>query len=663
MNTKKIVDALINNAKCSYEFDVTTGQIEKDLIGTDGTNYTQKAGLSAPCSFNDLVDVYFGPKMSCSMLIGSQIQKISNEYLMDSYLSGKTRSEINFFYPVTNEYYRALFFMYEDDNSGHIMAFVVTREIAQVENEIFTSSGERKNQLQEETEYFYKNLMNAQSCGILAYTYPGYQIVTVNAEALRMFGCENIEQIQRELVDIIHRIYYPSLDLLDELKKLRYEDKAIDFECIFNKDKENECYVIGKAKIIYSLNGRRIIYSTYVDATEMRALQAFVEKAEEGNRAKSEFLFNISHDLRTPMNAIIGYTEVLQNHWNGDEASKRYLSKLVDSSRFLMFLLNNAIELASLERGMGTVKESLANTDRFHEMIDSVMESAMNERKLHFSRSIHIEHPNVMCDQMKLRIVFLNLLSNSIKYTPTGGSIRWDVEEMPSDRDGYALFKTVISDTGIGISEDFLPHIFEQFSRERNTTISGVLGAGLGMSVVKKLVELMGGNITVESKLGEGTSVTVILPHRIVERDELLRLTKAQSDKPQKVMKGKRVLLAEDNDLNAEIALMILSDVGFVCERVADGTEVVAAIENKPEGYYDIVLMDIQMPIMDGYKATRIIRQLDGKKSQIPILAMTANVLEEDKRMAFASGMNGHIAKPIDIDKLMDALFGVLIDR
>ncbi|MDD6036563.1 MAG: response regulator [Lachnospiraceae bacterium] len=322
--------------------------------------------------------------------------------------------------------------------------------------------------------------------------------------------------------------------------------------------------------------------------------------------------------------------EVLQAHWNGDESSKKYLSKLEDSSRFLMFLLNNAIELANLEKGLVTLKESLANADRFFEMMDAIIEGTMKERNLHFSRNIHMEHLNVMCDTMKLRTIFLNVLSNSIKYTPSGGCISLNLEEIPSDKEGYALYKSVISDTGIG------------------------------MPVVKKLVELMGGSITVESTLGKGTSVTVILPHRIVERDELLKLTKLQSDIPIKMIEDKRILLAEDNDLNAEIAMMILSDIGFICEHVIDGTEAVAAIENKPEGYYDLILMDIQMPILDGYKATRIIRQIEGEKSQIPILAMTANVMEEDKRMALAAGMNGHIAKPIDVDRLMDVLFSVI---
>lgn len=325
-----------------------------------------------------------------------------------------------------------------------------------------------------------------------------------------------------------------------------------------------------------------------------------------------------------------------------------------------MFLLNNAIELASLDKGLGTVKESLGNAARFHEMIDAVIENSLRERNLHFTRTINIVHQNAMCDISKLRVIFLNLLSNAIKYTPSGGSIRLELDELPSDREGYALFRTVIADTGIGINPEFLPHIFEEFSREKNSTVSGVLGAGLGMSVVKKLVDLMGGTITVESSLGKGTSVTIIIPHRIVEREELLGLTKLKSERTRKPITGKRILLAEDNELNAEIAVMILSDEGFICERVADGTEAVAAMENRPEDYYDLVLMDIQMPIMDGYKATQLIRQLEGRKSGIPIFAITANVLEEDKRMALAAGMNGHIAKPINIDALLDALFSVL---
>lgn len=660
MNAEKILAALAGNASYSFEFDVTAGIVENDIIGKSGINYTKKAGLSSPCLFNDLISRFFGEEIKCRFLNNSRKKSVSSEYLLNLYLSGETRYEVNVFYPETNSYYRNLYFLYEDENSGHIFAYVISREITEVENAIFTSSGEKKNREQVDSEVFYKNMLDAQASGILAYSYPGYQIIAANAETLRMFGLNSIDELKSNLREIVENTYYPSPITVEKLKSLRTMDASVDYDCILNKGTENERTVIAKTRIIYSPHGKRIIYTTYVDASEMQALKTVVENAESGNRAKSDFLFNMSHDLYTPMNAVIGYAELIETHWDDRVSAKKYLAKLMDSSKFLMFLLNNAIELASLESGKEKIKESLANAESFNDMLDAIIEKAMQERNLHFSRTVNVEHTNVMCDSMKLRVVFLNILSNSLKYTPTGGSISMELEEIPSGREGFALFRTVISDTGIGISPEFLPHIFENFSREQNTSKSGVLGAGLGMPVVKKLVELMGGSIFVESELGKGTKVTVNIPHRIVERDELLRLTKGKNTIERKLIEGKRILLAEDNELNAEISMMILSDVGFTVERVADGTEAVSAVEKNPDDYYDLVLMDIQMPLMDGYKATNLIRQLDGKKSQIPILALSANALEEDKRMSLAAGMNGHISKPVDVSKLCDAIFRVL---
>lgn len=660
MNAEKILAALAGNASYSFEFDVTAGIVENDIIGKSGINYTKKAGLSSPCLFNDLISRFFGEEIKCRFLNNSRKKSVSSEYLLNLYLSGETRYEVNVFYPETNSYYRNLYFLYEDENSGHIFAYVISREITEVENAIFTSSGEKKNREQVDSEVFYKNMLDAQASGILAYSYPGYQIIAANAETLRMFGLNSIDELKSNLREIVENTYYPSPITVEKLKSLRTMDASVDYDCILNKGTENERTVIAKTRIIYSPHGKRIIYTTYVDASEMQALKTVVENAESGNRAKSDFLFNMSHDLYTPMNAVIGYAELIETHWDDRVSAKKYLAKLMDSSKFLMFLLNNAIELASLESGKEKIKESLANAESFNDMLDAIIEKAMQERNLHFSRTVNVEHTNVMCDSMKLRVVFLNILSNSLKYTPTGGSISMELEEIPSGREGFALFRTVISDTGIGISPEFLPHIFENFSREQNTSKSGVLGAGLGMPVAKKLVELMGGSIFVESELGKGTKVTVNIPHRIVERDELLRLTKGKNTIERKLIEGKRILLAEDNELNAEISMMILSDVGFTVERVADGTEAVSAVEKNPDDYYDLVLMDIQMPLMDGYKATNLIRQLDGKKSQIPILALSANALEEDKRMSLAAGMNGHISKPVDVSKLCDAIFRVL---
>lgn len=659
MNAVKIVEAITHNADYSFEFDVTTGLIENDIISSIGTNLTQKCGLSVPCSFNEFISRAFGDKLGCRILSNSKIKSISNEYISECYLSGELRTEINIFYPETNSYYRNLFFLYENDNNGHIMAYVVSRKITEVEDAVFTSGGDKKNSQQQEYELFYKKMLDEQSSGILAYSYPGYQVIAANAVTLRMFGVDSINELQKNLASLIGNIYYPSPVTLIKLKELRTTDASVDYDCILNKGLDNEKTVIGKTRIVYSPQGRRLIYSTYVDASEMQALQTAVDNAESGNRAKADFLFNMSHDLRTPMNAIIGYSELIESHWDERDTARKYLSKLMDSSKFLMFLLNNAIELASLESGSVKIKESLGNALRFNDMLDAIIEKSLKERNIHFSRTVKVEHINVMCDSMKLRVVFLNILSNAIKYTPTGGSIDLELEEVPYDKEGYALFKTTISDTGIGISPEFLPHIFENFSREKNTSKSGVLGAGLGLPVAKNLLELMGGSISVESTVGKGTAVTVYIPHRIVEKDELLKLTKAHSSDDRKMIEGKRILLAEDNELNAEIAMMILTDIGFSCDLVTDGTEAVAAIEINPDNYYDLILMDIQMPIMDGYEATNLIRQLEGNKSKIPIVALSANALAEDIKMCFAAGMNGHIAKPIDISKLMDTLFSI----
>ena len=283
----------------------------------------------------------------------------------------------------------------------------------------------------------------------------------------------------------------------------------------------------------------------------------------------------------------------------------------------------------------------------------------MAKKGLTFTRQINVQHHYVMCDPVKLREVFINILSNAYKYTNEGGSVNMLLEEIPSDREGYALFRTTISDTGIGMSEEFLPHLFEEFSRENNTTEIKVEGTGLGMPIVKRLVELMDGTIEVHSRKDEGSTFIVTIPHRITEKSALVDHSGVELDP--KLFAGKRILLAEDNDLNAEIATEILSEAGFVLERAEDGQIACEMMEKAPDGYYDVVLMDVQMPNMNGYEATRTIRRMnDPVKAGIPILAMTANAFEEDKREAMRAGMNGHIAKPINVKELMKTLASVL---
>ena len=414
----------------------------------------------------------------------------------------------------------------------------------------------------------------------------------------------------------------------------------------------------------YDENGETIINILGRDVTEAHDkadTKAQLEIANASSAAKSAFLFNMSHDIRTPMNAIIGFTELLEKHLDDKELSRAYIKKIKISNDFLLSLVNNVLEMARIESGKTILDESCWNAYTFNDTLFSLFDSQMKEKGITFHRSSQVVHDEVICDETKLREVFFNILSNAMKYTPSGGSVSMDLTEIESDRPGYVLYQTVIEDTGIGMSEEFLPHLFEEFTRERSTTESKVNGTGLGMPIVKKLVDLMQGTIEVESRVGKGTRITVTIPHRIAQNTDAKQLAEETREYDADCFKGKRILLAEDNELNAEIAITILEEAGFIVEHAADGIICVDMLEKAEAGYYDLILMDIQMPNMDGYRATQTIRKFsDKKKAEITIVAMTANAFEEDKKDAYKAGMNLHIAKPIVVGELMAALAEIL---
>ena len=388
--------------------------------------------------------------------------------------------------------------------------------------------------------------------------------------------------------------------------------------------------------------------------------KALIE-AKVASKAKTDFLFNMSHDIRTPMNAIIGFTNLLEEHLDDRETLLNYIDKIKTSNEILLSLINNVLEMAKIENGKEHLDESSTNMVDFYHAICTLFDKQMNEKGIIFRHSLKIRHRNIMIDATKTREILLNILSNALKYTPTGNSVTMTVTELPSEREGYAVYQTVIKDTGIGMSEEFLSHMFEYFSRERTTTESGVSGTGLGTAIVKKLVDLMHGTIDVESRLGKGTKITLKMRHQITENQDVQQNFKNEQEYNTRDFTGKRILLAEDNDLNAEIAIAILGEHGIAAVRAEDGIVCMNMIEKADADYYDLILMDIQMPNMDGYKATKLIRQLpDKKKSKIPVIAMTANAFEEDKRNAIAAGMNGHIAKPIQVDKLLSMLAEII---
>lgn len=391
-----------------------------------------------------------------------------------------------------------------------------------------------------------------------------------------------------------------------------------------------------------------------------KVLEQALNAADSANKAKTNFFFNMSHDIRTPMNAIIGFADLLSKYEEDGERRKDYIRKIQESSRYLLELINNVLEMARIESGKMTLDESFSNVEELYNSFETIFLEQIRKKKIHFMKKTDVHCRNIVCDSTKVKQVFVNLISNAIKYTPEGGSVTMRLTELPSEREGYAVLKTVIEDTGIGMSADFLPHIFEDFSREKNSTQSRVIGTGLGMHIVKKMVDLMGGSIEIESEPGKGTKITVILSHKITDDANGKKYHESGNVFEKKEFEGKRILLAEDNELNAEIAVEILTDAGFEVAHAEDGVICIDMLQKAEPGYYDLILMDIQMPNMDGYKAASEIRKLSTDRRNIPIIAMTANAFEEDRQNALAVGMNGHISKPIEIPKLLAVLAGVL---
>ena len=506
----------------------------------------------------------------------------------------------------------------------------------------------RKEKLRQ--DIYYKELLDIENCGVLAYTMPGHKVIHMNAEALRMYGIESVEAAQRELGPLLRQVYYPDSDVLNQLKKLRNEDDMVDYECIIGKGKANECHALAKSKVVHIPTGERAVLTTFVDVSDMVMLKNALRRAEEGSRAKSSFLFAMSHDLRTPMNAIIGYAELMEAHWGEKEVTTNYLQKLKGASQFLLALIGNVLEIARIESGKETLTEAPWNLMKLEETLDILLDGEISRKQLTVNRNVNIRHANVYCDALKIREIIMNLLSNAVKYTSEGGKIVLDIDEKPSARDGFMTLQIRVSDNGIGISKEYVPYIFDAFTRERSSSESGIIGTGLGLRIVKSFVDLMNGDISVKSEPGKGTCFTVEISCKKIPEEELQQQMEEQ---PENVsLAGRRLLLAEDNGLNAEIAMTILQDADAEVELAADGKIAVDKMKDVPVGYYDAILMDIQMPNMNGYEATKAIRKLTDERAKIPIIAMTANAFEEDRQAALAAGMDDYVAKPVEISEL-----------
>lgn len=377
------------------------------------------------------------------------------------------------------------------------------------------------------------------------------------------------------------------------------------------------------------------------------------EKARKANEAKTRFLFNMSHDIRTPMNAIVGFSGLLEKSLHDEKKSLGYIKKIRVSSDILLTIINQVLEMARIESGKITLNPESVNIREMVEAMNTVFESSLTKKSLEYQCSLNVVHDQILCDKTKMEEIILNVVSNSIKYTNPHGKITVSIDELDSEDEKNANYKVVVEDNGIGMSQDYLPHIFEEFSREHTSTETRVAGTGLGLPIVKSLVDRMGGTIEVESEEGKGTRFIMKFSFPVSLENQVREKEKQNIPDITEKLEGKRILLAEDNELNAEIAETVLEETGIKVKHVEDGIQCIEELKKMPEKYYDVILMDVQMPNMDGYTATQRIRDLDDSRAEIPIIAMTANAYDEDRRKAQEAGMDGFLAKPLDVDEMM----------
>lgn len=611
----------------------------------------------------------------CDNLISPETQDVFREFVDLSTLNERMKDKD----VITCEYngivtgWSQIFFIAGGRNrEGNLESIVVaTRKIN--EEKIHEEELKLKEKLQLETiseaihggfktsrndKYYSFKYVSAQLASMLGYTLREFW----EASNGRMSEIVNMDDVKREMPGAIESIHNGEMYTMNYRMRCKdgswknVEDRG---RLIRTPGKEDEfwCFIVDKDEIMEKTRALEVAEKANraLEKSRMEVEKAKIA-AENASMAKTSFLFNMSHDIRTPMNAIIGFTDLLEKYQDDSERRADYLKKIKSSSSVLLSIINNVLEMARIEKGVVELDETAWSVEQFSDALCSVFNEMMREKGIEFTREINVQHNYVFCDSLKLREIFINIISNAYKYTEMGGKVSLKLEELPSEKEGWAIFKTTVSDTGVGMSKDYLPHIFEEFSREHNTTENKIEGTGLGMSIVKRLLGFMDGTIEVQSEEGKGTTFSVTIPHRIAEKSDLVEQEDIEFDP--ELFKGKRILLAEDNELNAEIATEILSAAGFEVDVAENGKVCIQMLGQAPEKYYSVILMDIQMPELNGYDAAKQIRRMENaEKAGIPIIAMTANAFEEDKREAVVkSGMNGHVAKPIDVRILLKEL-------
>ncbi len=663
-----IISAIAKTYWSFYDIDLETGNFEKLSVGSSSIRLTGRTG-KAEEAFAILLDDFVHYRSRRALRKFTDLSTLAERMANRDTISQEYLSK-------NGHWYEGTFISSKRDEQGKVLKVLY----------IVNSVDERK---QKELEYQKQRENLLSIFDALSQNFLNVFLVNKNdgtAKVLKLEGyvTTGINKLNENIAsyDKTYR-QYVSERVYEEDREMMYEAMNLDTVLeVLSREKEYvSSYRISKEGEIhyYQFKYTLLPNSDYIIAgyqciddiveeqkKQQELLSAALLSAEQSNSAKTTFLSSMSHDIRTPMNAIIGFTALAESHIDDKALVQDYLKKITTSSSHLLNLINDILDMSRIESGSVRLEKAPLHLPDIFADLSTIVNGQIASKMQSFNIDTEgIVHEDVVADKLRLNQILLNIVSNAIKFTPQGGSINVCVNEKPCNIKDYASFDFTVEDNGIGMEESFIPHVFDAFSREQTTTESGVQGTGLGMAITKNLVDMMGGTIKVESKEGVGTKFTVSLNLEISESKEV---TDKKSDgltettRPHCEYAGKKVLVVEDNDLNREIATVILKEAGFTVDSVTDGIEAVDIMHSEKGREYDFILMDIQMPRMDGYTATREIRTLnDNKKANIPIIAMTANAFEQDRRKAFEAGMNAHIAKPFDIDKLFDVIDDVLI--
>jgi signal transduction histidine kinase/CheY-like chemotaxis protein len=656
--------AVLSDAFVVYDANITKNIIDEEICEEYGNvrhSLFEPLGLSAPCCYETYIDKVCE---RMTQLDDREVfrEKLSREYLLSLFEQGRTEDVF--------EYRTKLIDGQTADvrHTTYLTADSAGNVIAHINDKNITAQKKNEQQIRK-----YEQILITTATD----TYKGVRRVDLDTGQAEYIRFNDGQITQSDMGDWTEWMSRQNVNIhpddFERMKKFlsieNFNKMKVgvtlrqDYRSLATNHKNFHRVYTTTASVSY-LGDKKVAVMTTMDNTsavenemeQKKLVEDALRSAEEANSAKTVFLSNMSHDIRTPMNAIIGFTNLAQTHMNDKEQVKNYLEKISSSSMHLLSLINDVLDMSRIESGRLQLEESECSLKELAEEVSEIVQSDIESKGLSFTvDTSDIRDDRVICDKVRLKRVLLNLLSNAVKFTDTGG-ITVTLREVNSDGKETAVYEFHVQDTGIGISEEFIRHVFEPFERERNTTVSGVQGTGLGMSISKNIVDMMGGNISVNSVQGKGSEFTAIIPMK--KTGTITDIThEAQKDFSRENIKGKKVLLVEDNELNREIAAEILRDAGVITEEADDGSVAVEMLNQMGGDYYDLVLMDIQMPKMDGYTATRIIRKSKDKAiAKIPIIAMTANAFEEDRQKAIAAGMNAHLPKPISVDLLLDTL-------